>query len=69
MEKRVTTETVGWGVIRMVPWHVLGIYPTSIVAQIRCMEAGKGYEVHLGEGNEVEQRFVWDDPDDALDRS
>lgn len=48
----------------MDPWRVLGIYGTSALAHIRCLEAGKGYEIHLGEGNEAEQRFVWDDPSD-----
>jgi hypothetical protein len=60
----VKIECVGWGVIRMDPWHVLGIFSTSAEAHIRCLEAGKGYEVHLGEGNKAEQRSVWDDPSD-----
>jgi hypothetical protein len=64
MEASLKIECVGWGVIRMDPWRVLGIYGTSSLAHIRCLEAGKGYEIHLGKGNEAEQRFVWDDPSD-----
>ena len=56
---------VGWGVIRMVPWHVLGIFTTSAVAHVRCLEAGSNYEIHFGDGSQVEQRFVWDDPNDS----
>jgi hypothetical protein len=63
-ETSLKIECVGWGVIRMVPWHVMGIFGTSALAHIRCLEAGKKYEVHFGEGNEAEQRFVSDAPSD-----
>jgi hypothetical protein len=41
---------------------VLGIISTSAFAHVRCLEAGKGCEVHLGGGNEAKHRFVWDSP-------
>jgi len=54
-------KTTGWGVVRMAPWHLLGIFPTSAEARIRCLEAGPKYEVRFGEGNVEENDFSWID--------
>lgn len=55
-------RTTGWAVVRLVPWHLLGIFPTSAEARIRCLEAGPKYVVHFGEGNVEENDFSWIDP-------
>ena len=58
---RVMKNTTGWGVVRLAPWHLLGIFPTSAEARIRCLEAGAKYEVRFGEGNVEENEFLWID--------
>lgn len=52
-------KIIGWGVVRMAPWHLVGIYQTSDEAQVRCLDMGRGYEVHFGEGDNVSDSFIW----------
>jgi hypothetical protein len=59
LRRRMEDNQTGWGVVRILPWHLLGVYKTSAEAQVRCLEAGKGYEVHFGEGNVARNQFTW----------
>lgn len=57
-----TTEGVlftGWGVVRVKPWHFVGLLPTKELAQAKAAEMGAGYEVHHGEHREGSDAFTW----------
>ena len=38
----------GWGVYRVVPWHMQGIYRTEAEADAEAMKAGRQYTVAFG---------------------
>ena len=52
-------KVVGWGVVRMAPWHLEGIFQTEEEALARLFEVEAGHEVHFGEGREGEDSFIW----------
>lgn len=39
----------GWGVIRMTPWHLTGIFTSSVDAEILAQRLGRGYAVKYGD--------------------
>ncbi len=59
-------EKSGWGVVRLVPWHLLGIFNTSAEAHVRCLEAGRNFEVHFGKAGGNADVFTWHDPKDPI---
>ncbi len=59
-------EKTGWGVVRLVPWRVLGIFKTSAEAHVRCLEAGRNFEVHFGKGDHDANVFTWHDREDPI---
>lgn len=51
-----TLSQEGWGVYRVVPWHMHGIYLTEAEADVEAEKAGSQYTVdfgssHLSTGN------------------
>lgn len=52
-------KVTGWGVFKLEPWHLLGIFATPAEARIRCQEAGEDYEIRFGMGNVDLNDFSW----------
>lgn len=60
---------VGWGVVRLNPWELDGIYSTREEAEEEAAKAGPDFEVHWGENQEGTNNFVFADPDPSPDES
>jgi hypothetical protein len=54
----------GWGVIRIKPWHLAGIFSTQIEAVKRMDELGSEYIVRFGDGFTRTGDFLWASTDD-----
>ena len=39
----------GWGVIRLKPWHLAGVFVSSIDAENLAQQLGEGYVVKYGD--------------------
>jgi hypothetical protein len=39
----------GWGVVRLAPWHLAGIFVSSIDAEAFARQLGEGYVVKYGD--------------------
>lgn len=39
----------GWGVVRLAPWHLAGIFVSSLDAEAFAREMGEGYVVKYGD--------------------
>jgi hypothetical protein len=49
----------GWGVLRLEPWHLAGIFASSIDAESLAMELGSAYAVIYGEHIQASQEFIF----------
>lgn len=50
----------GWGVVRVKPWRLAGIYPTRKEAEERRARLGDDYVVRFGDGWTWSDDFFWD---------
>lgn len=41
--------TAGWGVIRLKPWHLAGVFNSSVDAETLAQKLGVGYAVKYGD--------------------
>lgn len=39
----------GWGVVRLTPWHLAGVFASSIDAETLAGQLGDGYVVKYGD--------------------
>jgi hypothetical protein len=39
----------GWGVLRLSPWHLAGVFETSGEAETKIAELGAGYTIRYGD--------------------
>jgi hypothetical protein len=39
----------GWGVVRLTPWHLAGVFASSIDAETLASQLGDGYVVKYGD--------------------
>jgi hypothetical protein len=53
----------GWGVVRELPWHFVGVFETQVEAAARAIDMGVGYVVHYGEHRGGTDDFVWGNGD------
>jgi hypothetical protein len=56
----VDTKVSGWGVIRIKPWHLAGVFPTQAEAVKRMDQLGSDYIVRFGDGFRRSGDFFWD---------
>lgn len=49
---------LGWGVVREMPWHFVGIFESQLQAAAKAIDLGPGYAAHYGESTNA-QTFVW----------
>jgi hypothetical protein len=49
----------GWGVVRLHPWRLAGIYPTQIEADGRRAALGQSFIVRYGDGCRRSGDFFW----------
>ena len=47
----------GWGVYRVVPWHMHGIYRTEAEADAEAIKVGRQYSVAFGISNALRGDF------------
>ncbi len=47
----------GWGVYRVVPWHMHGIYRTEAEADVEATKVGRQYTVAFGISNALTGGF------------
>jgi len=47
----------GWGVYRVVPWHMHGVYRTEAEADVEAMKVGQQYSVAFGISNSLTGDF------------
>lgn len=52
----------GWGVVRLSPWDLAGVFETSGEAETRIAELGAGYIIRWGEGVPGSDKFVSAEP-------
>jgi hypothetical protein len=50
----------GWGVVRIAPWHLAGIFHSQAEALEHQKTLGKDYVVHFGTGFAHSSDFFWD---------
>jgi len=43
------TLTTGWGVLRILPWHLAGVFESSIDAENLVRRLGPGYVIKFGD--------------------
>ena len=48
----------GWGVLRLSPWHLAGVFETSGEAEIKIAELGAGYTIRYGDTVPGSDEFV-----------
>ena len=58
------TRVSGWGVIRVHPWQLAGVFPTQAKAVERMDKLTPGFVVRFGEGSLRTGEFYWDRTDD-----
>ncbi len=47
----------GWGVLRLKPWHLAGIFTSSVDAEALARNLGPAYEVKYGEHDASSSNF------------
>ena len=53
-----SVDQEGWGVYRVVPWHMHGIYLTELEADAEAVKAGKHYAVGFGSSHARSGNFT-----------
>jgi hypothetical protein len=53
-----TVDQEGWGVYRVVPWHMHGIYRTELEADAEAVKAGNQYAVGFGSSHARSGNFT-----------
>lgn len=48
----------GWGVFRLAPWHLAGVFETSGEAEAKVAELGPAYTIRYGETRPGSDEFV-----------
>lgn len=48
----------GWGVLRLSPWHLAGVYETSGEAETKATALGAGYVIRYGDTVGGTDQFV-----------
>lgn len=48
----------GWGVLRLSPWHLAGVFETSGEAETKIAELGAGYRIRYGDTVPGSDEFV-----------
>ena len=51
----------GWGVLRLSPWHLAGVFETSGDAETKIAELGAGYTIRYGDTVPGSDEFVFAD--------
>ena len=57
------TLKCGWGVLRLKPWHLAGIFTSSVDAENLAQSLGADYTVKYGEHAVGSSDFVFAAPD------
>jgi hypothetical protein len=52
----------GWGVVRLKPWHLAGIFASSVDAEALADSLGPGYVVKFGDHMPGSAEFSVSDP-------
>ena len=52
----------GWGVLRVAPWHLAGVFETSGEAEAKVAELGIQYTIRYGETRPGSDEFISRDP-------
>jgi len=52
-------SVLGWGVVRLAPWSLHGVYPNKDEAESEAKKAGTDHEVHYGTHKPGTDDFVW----------
>ncbi len=55
----------GWGVLRLRPWHLAGIFTSSVEAENLAGSLGPDYTVKYGEHAAGSSEFSFANPSDA----
>jgi hypothetical protein len=55
----------GWGVVRLHPWHLAGIFVSSIDAEALAAQLGDGYLVKYGDHAIGSPNFTFSAAEDA----
>lgn len=50
---------LGWGVVRGAPWNLMGVYATKDMAETKCSQLDKEYQVHYGSHRLGSDDFIW----------
>jgi hypothetical protein len=58
MAFKMTANQRGWGVYRIAPWHMLGIYPTEAEADVEAAKVGCQYTVAFGSSHALTGTFI-----------
>ena len=61
-EAAAATQTLkaGWGVLRVQPWHLAGVFAASVDAENLARSLGEGYVVKYGERSGGARDFVFE---------
>jgi len=49
----------GWGVLRLKPWHLAGVFTSSADAEALAQNLGPSYEVRYGEHDANASNFIF----------
>jgi hypothetical protein len=58
--------TQGWGVLRLKPWHLAGIFTSSAEAENLAQALGPAYTVKFGEHSAGSSDFVFANASDPV---
>lgn len=50
---------LGWGVLRLAPWHLDSVFSSRIEAELKAHQLGKEYECHFGTYQKGGVCFIW----------